>query len=203
MFNISGKIVTLVGIAFSTMLAVRYGKRAVAIVGFVFATIFMAAFILLPSNAIGATFLLEWARSLAYAPTIPLIWAMFADVADYAEWKTGRRITGVVFATILFALKTGLSLGGAIAGWLLSGYGYKANVAQTTEALLGIRMTISIYPAIFLGIVVVCLFSYKITKALNVQIQSELAQRRKEYASAGVSAPAGVLSSASPSTQKA
>ena len=62
---------------------------------------------LLPADAIGATFVLEWIRALCYAPTIPLIWAMFADVADYAEWKTGRRATGVIFATILFALKTG------------------------------------------------------------------------------------------------
>ncbi len=190
MFNISGKIVTVIGVACSTFLAVRFGKRAVAIVGFVFATIFMACFILLPPDAIGATFLLEWARSLAYAPTIPLIWAMFADVADFAEWKTGRRITGVVFATILFALKTGLSLGGAIAGWVLFGYGYKANAVQTEHALLGIRLTVSIFPAVFLGIVVVCLFGYKITKVLNVQIQNELAERRKEYVAATVPIPA-------------
>ena len=89
-------------------------------------------------------------RALSYAPTIPLIWAMFADVADYAEWKTGRRTTGVVFATILFALKTGLSLGGAIAGWLLSGYGYRPNATQTEHALMGIRLTASVYPALFL-----------------------------------------------------
>ena len=44
---------------------------------------------------------------MAYAPTIPLIWAIFADVADYSEWKTGRRFTGMVFATIGFALKSG------------------------------------------------------------------------------------------------
>ena len=178
MFNISGKIVTVIGVALSTFLSFRFGKRAVAIVGFSLATIFMAAFILLPKDAIGATFVLEWVRSLCYAPTIPLIWSMFADVADYAEWKTHRRITGVVFATILFALKTGLSLGGAIAGWLLSGYGYKANEQQTEHALLGIRMTISIYPAIFLTIVVGCLLFYTITKKLNIQIQDELAERR-------------------------
>src|SRR4030095_9765299 len=114
----------------------------------------LAAFILLPANAIAATYVLEWVRALSYAPTIPLIWAMFADVADYAEWTTGRRITGVVFATILFALKTGLSVGGALAGWLLSGYGYQANVIQSEEALLGIRLTASVYPALFLVIVV-------------------------------------------------
>ncbi|MEP6618396.1 MAG: MFS transporter [bacterium] len=182
LFNISSKIVTVVGVVSSVYLSMKFGKRAVAIVGFSLATILMAGFIMLPADAIGATFLLEWARALCYAPTIPLIWAMFADVADYAEWKTSRRTTGVIFATILFALKTGLSLGGAIAGWLLAGYGYKANVAQTPSALLGIRMTISIYPAIFLTIVVGCLFFYKITKKLNLQIQDELAERRRHSA---------------------
>jgi Na+/melibiose symporter-like transporter len=106
---------------------------------------------------------------------------MFADVVDYAEWKTGRRTTGVIYATILFGLKAGLSLGGAIAGWLLSGYGYRANAVQSPEALTGIRMTISVYPAIFFFIVLACLFCYKISKKLNIQIQDELAERRKQF----------------------
>jgi Na+/melibiose symporter-like transporter len=160
----------------------RYGKRAVALVGFSLATIFMAAFILLPAGSIEATYGLELVRALCYAPTIPLIWAMFADVADYAEWKTGRRTTGVIFATILFGLKTGLSLGGAIAGWLLAGYGYQPNAAQTPHSLLGIRLTVSVYPAIFLAIVVVCLVFYRITKSLNTQIAGDLIERRNDYA---------------------
>jgi Na+/melibiose symporter-like transporter len=109
---------------------------------------------------------------------------MFADVADYSEWKTGRRTTGVIFATILFGLKTGLSLGGFAAGWLLSGYGYKPNAAQAPEALQGIRMTISIYPAILFLIVIACLVCYKIGKRLNLQIQDELAERRRKFAEA-------------------
>jgi len=181
LFNMSSQFVTVVGVLFSTFLSIRFGKKAVALVGFSLTTIFMALFILLPADAIGTTFILEYVRALAYAPTIPLMWAMFADVVDYAEWKTGRRTTGVIYATILFGLKAGLSLGGAIAGWLLSAYGYKANAVQTPEALHGIRMTISIYPAIFLLIVVVCLFGYKINKKLNIQIQDELAERRKHF----------------------
>lgn len=190
LFNIASQAVTVLGVACSTWLAMKFGKRAVALAGFTTTTIFMAAFILLPSTSVGATYGLELIRALSYAPTIPLIWAMFADVADYAEWKTGRRTTGVVFATILFALKTGLSLGGAIAGWLLSGYGYRPNTAQTPHALEGIRLTVSVYPAIFLAIVVVCLVFYRITKSLNVQIASELAGRREGYS--GVAAGAGI-----------
>jgi Na+/melibiose symporter-like transporter len=189
LFNIASQFVTVIGVVCSTWLAMRFGKRAVAIAGFSTTTIFMAAFILLPATSVGAAYGLELVRALSYAPTIPLIWAMFADVADFAEWKTGRRTTGVVFATILFALKTGLSLGGALAGWLLSGYGYRPNTVQTPHALEGIRLTISVYPAVFLVIVVICLVFYKITKSLNIQIADDLARRREE--NAGVAPGAG------------
>lgn len=182
LFNISSQFVTLIGVLCATWLSIRFGKKAVVQLGFALTTLFMAAFIFLPADAIGATFALEYIRALSYAPTIPLLWAMFADVVDYAEWKTGRRTTGVIYATIIFALKVGLSLGGAIAGRLLELYGYQANVAQTAHALLGIRLTVSLYPAIFYVIIVICLFYYKIDKKLNIQIQDELAERRKAFA---------------------
>jgi GPH family glycoside/pentoside/hexuronide:cation symporter len=184
LLNMSSQFVTVVGVLCSTALSRRFGKKTVAIAGFSLTTAFMASFVLLPPEAIGTTFLMEYIRALTYAPTIPLIWAMFADVADYSEWKTGRRTTGVIFATILFGLKTGLSLGGFAAGWLLSGYGYKPNAVQTPEALQGIRMTISVYPAILFGIVIICLVCYKIGKRLNLQIQDELAERRTKFATA-------------------
>jgi len=87
----------------------------------------------------------------------------------------------VIYATIMFSLKAGLSLGGAIAGWLLSAYGYIPNVQQTTKALLGIRLTISVYPAIFYAIIISCLIFYQIGRKLNIQIQDELAERRKQF----------------------
>ena len=59
-------------------------------------------------------------RQLAYGFTIPLLWAMMADVADFSEWKNRRRATAIVFSGIVFALKAGLGFGGAIGGWLLS-----------------------------------------------------------------------------------
>ena len=180
-FNMSSQFVTVIGVLCATFLSTRFGKKLVVQVGFALTALFMAAFILLPADAIGATFALEYLRALSFAPTIPLLWAMFADVVDYAEWKTGRRTTGVIYATIMFGLKAGLSLGGALAGWVLSAYGYRANVAQTAQALLGIRLTVSVYPAIFFAIVVLTLFFYEIGKKLNIQIQDELAERRKKF----------------------
>lgn len=184
LFNMSSQFVTVIGVLCSTFLSMKFGKKAVAIAGFSVTTVFMALFALLPPESIGAIFVLEYARAVSYAPTIPLIWSMYADVVDYSEWKTGRRITGVIYATILFGLKTGLSLGGAMAGWLLSAFGYRANAVQSAGALRGIRLTISLFPTILFVIVVVCLAFYKIGRKLNLEIQDELAERRKKFAPA-------------------
>jgi Na+/melibiose symporter-like transporter len=185
LFNMSSQFVTVIGVLCSTYLSMKFGKKAVAIAGFSLTTIFMAMFALIPADAVGSIFLLEYVRALSYAPTIPLIWSMYADVVDYSEWKTGRRITGVIYATILFGLKFGLSLGGAMAGWLLSGFGYRANAVQTAESLTGIRLTISLFPTVLFAVVIVCLMTYKIGRKLNIQIQDELAERRKGFAPAG------------------
>ena len=182
LLNISSQFVTVIGVVFSTSLCARFGKKAVALAGFSITTVFMALFVLVPAQSVRTMFLLEWMRTLAYAPTIPLLWAMFADVADYSEWKTGRRTTGIVYATILFGLKTGLSLGGSAAGWLLSAFGYRANAVETSGALQGIRMTISIFPSILFLVVLACLIAYPVSKSLNLRIQDELAARRKAFA---------------------
>jgi Na+/melibiose symporter-like transporter len=181
LFNMSSQLVTVLGVLCSVYLSKRFGKKAVALAGFAATAVLMALFIVLPPDAVRTMFALEYLRCFCYGPTIPLIWAMFADVVDYAEWTTGRRTTGTIYATILFGLKGGLSLGGAMAGWLLSGYGYRANAAQSASALLGIRMTMSVYPALLLAIVVLCLVFYKIDKRLNLQIQDELAERRRAF----------------------
>jgi Na+/melibiose symporter-like transporter len=179
LWNMSGQFVLVIGVLFATYLSIKFGKKVVALTGFALTTIFMAGFIFLPPDNIRAIFVMVWLRSLVYAPTIPLLWAMFADVVDYAEWKTGRRTTGVIYATVLFALKLGLSLGVFLAGWLLSGYGYRPNVVQTEHALLGLRLTISLYPAILYCVIVGAMCFYSIGKKLNLQIQDELAERRK------------------------
>jgi len=106
---------------------------------------------------------------------------MMADVADYSEWKTGRRATAIVFSAIVFALKAGLGFGGAITGYVLTLYGYVPNVAQAPAALEGIRLTMSIFPAITFAICGVCLFFYVIDKKTEIAMTTELARRRLKY----------------------
>jgi Na+/melibiose symporter-like transporter len=108
-------------------------------------------------------------------------------VADHSEWLTGRRATGFMFAGILFVLKAGLSLGGALSAWIVDLYGYVPNVAQTETALLGIRLGASLYPALMLGLGIVCLVVYPIGKRLNLRIQEEFAERRLKLTGTAVS----------------
>jgi Na+/melibiose symporter-like transporter len=115
---------------------------------------------------------------IAYGPTIPVLWSMFADVADYSEWQNGRSVTGIVFATICFALKFGLSVGSFMLLQLLGWYGYVANAEQSSEALQGIRLTASLYPTIMFAACTLLLVVYKINKQMTLQIADDLATRR-------------------------
>jgi Na+/melibiose symporter-like transporter len=159
----------------------RYGKRNVFIGGLSASTVFCALFVFLPPNAITLMFTTEILRQFTYGFTIPLLWAMMADVADFSEWKNKRRATGIIFSAIVFGLKAGLGFGGAITGYMLSLYGYVPNVAQSSDALTGIRLTMSIFPAITFGICVVVLFFYRINKKIEIQITDELNERRKAF----------------------
>jgi Na+/melibiose symporter-like transporter len=181
LFNMSGQLVMIIGVLCSKWLSIKFSKKKVFLIGLFFTALFTTLFRFLPANAVGLTFLLNAFKSLSYGPTIPLLWAMMADVADYSEWKTRRRATGFVFAGIVFALKAGLGLGGAICGWFLALYGYIPNVVQNGSALMGIRMTASIFPAITFIIGFTALSLYGISKKLNLQIQDELAARRKDF----------------------
>jgi Na+/melibiose symporter-like transporter len=179
--NMIGTGVTMIVILLSPSLARKYGKKAVAVAGFGLASLGTFAFYLLPPTAIwgmvGVTVLI----AICYAPTIGLIWAIYADVVDYSEWKTGRRATGMVFATIGFALKLGLSLGSAAGLWILSGfYAYddpKAKILKP-ETLEGIRQLSSIYVGVLFAICTVLLIVYPINKRLTIQISDDLAERR-------------------------
>ena len=180
-FNVLGTTATIVGILFSKPLAVRFGKRNVFIGGLLGTVVFTAVFLFLPASAVTVIIGAEALRQFLYGFSIPLLWAMMADAADYSEWKNKRRATGMVFAAIVFALKAGLGFGGAITGYILSGYGYVPNAAQTSTALTGIRYTMSIFPAITFALCIVCLCFYSINKEREIQITAELAERRKRY----------------------
>jgi len=123
-----------------------------------------------------------------YGITIPILWAMIADVADFSEWKTMRRATAIIFSAMMVGLKAGLSIGSALVTWILGLYGYIAKesgiagqeIVQPHSVSEGARLLVSVYPAIPFLIGVGLLFFYIIDKKMEVKIEAELKARRAE-----------------------
>ncbi|MEO1021535.1 MAG: MFS transporter [Bacteroidota bacterium] len=112
---------------------------------------------------------------------LPLIWAMYADISDYSEWKTGRRATGLIFSSSSMSQKFGWTIGGAISGWLLAAFGFQANVEQTDEALLGIRLMLSIIAGVGALLSAAFMYFYKLDENTMYDIQNDLEQSRSEH----------------------
>lgn len=112
-------------------------------------------------------------------PLMPLTWSMYADTADYAEWKFGRRATGLIFSAATFSQKMGWTVGGAVAGWVLAAFQYVPNVEQRAYSLLGIKLMMSILPAIGSLLVCVAAAFYNLNEKYMETIEAELEERRK------------------------
>ena len=180
LFNAGGIIFMIVGIMFSKPLADRFGKRNIFGLFLFLSALSLVMFNFYAPDAIGAVFVTQIFHGFLYGVTIPLLWAMIADVADYSEWKNNRRATAIIFSAMIFGLKIGLSVGGALGAGLLAKYGYVAEVPdQTVATVSGIKMSVSIYPGLIFILGAGMLFWYEISKKMELTIENELEQRRK------------------------
>ena len=182
LFNAGGIIFMIIGIGLSKMLADQYGKRNVFGFFLFISTLFILVFYILSPESIGLIFGAQIFHGFFYGITIPLLWAMIADVADYSEWKNNRRATAIIFSAMMVGLKLGLSIGGALVAQILGNYGYEPNIAleQTESAILGTKMLVSIYPSIPFLLATGLLFFYVIDKNLEDKIEEDLSKRRKD-----------------------
>lgn len=183
LFNTVNSVVQLLGVLFlSGYLADRYGKKSTFVTCLTLTAMFTAMFYLPHEDDVLLIYVLGILKSLCYAPTIPLLWAMIADVADYMEYENHRRATGFCFSGIVFALKIGLGVGGALTGILLSGFGYQSGgvIVQSASATYGIRLVASLIPALLFLAGIIALLHYPISKYFNEHMQEVLAARRKK-----------------------
>jgi Na+/melibiose symporter-like transporter len=183
-FLMAGNVVQIVGILFSKPLSDRFGKKAVFLCGMGLSTVVTLLIVFVPPSSINMLFFLSMLWPLGWGPTVPLLWVMIADVADYSEWKHSRRATGFIYAGILFALKAGLGFGGALSAWLLAAYDYVPNAVQSPHALLGIRLCATVFSAVPFVIGLICLAMYPIGRELGAKVQRELAERRAAQSAA-------------------
>lgn len=180
LFNAGGIIFMIIGIGFSKPLADKYGKRNVFGWFLFISTLFILLFYFLKPTSIAFIFGAQILHGFFYGITIPLLWAMIADVADFSEWKNNRRATAIIFSAMMVGLKLGLTVGSSLVTQILSSYGYVANseLGQSSEAVLGTKLLVSVYPSIPFLMGVALLFFYEINKSMETQIELDLKQRR-------------------------
>jgi len=187
LFNGVGQIASLVGALLVSLVAKKFGKKKTFIVLFIIAITSTAAFYLMTAEQIGWIFILQFTGSITGGPLSVLLWAMYADTADYAEWKNKRRATGLVFSASTMSQKMGWAIGAYIALMLMSQVGFQPNQAQSPESLKSLIMLFSLIPA-GLGILSLCILSflYPLDEKHVEEIEAELRERRKESGDSAV-----------------
>lgn len=185
LFNAGGIIMMIIGITFSKKFADKYGKRDTFIASLFISTLFVLFFVFYPPKAVGIMFLSQILHGFFYGISTPLLWAMIADVADYSEWKNNRRATAIIFSAMMVGLKVGLSIGSSLVALIIGKYGYIStegteNVVQPETVAVGAKMLVSVFPSIPFFIACGLLLFYKINKKMEVQIEKDLAERRKQ-----------------------
>jgi glycoside/pentoside/hexuronide:cation symporter, GPH family len=182
-FLTSGSIGLVFGTACLGSIARKIDKKYYAAALSAITGVCFASFFFLPKDRYGLMLALNVIAQFAAGPTSALTWALYGDVADYGEWKFGRRSTGLVYSASLFAIKTGLLVGGFLLPLFLDQFGFVRNAAQTATALLGITLAFSLAPGLFALLKAGALLIYPLDQKRVDQIEQELDARRRSAVS--------------------
>lgn len=174
-----GQIANIAGVIIAAPLSNNIGKRSTYIGTMVIATIFSLIFFWLPKEELALIFIFQIIISICAGSIFPILWSMYADCADYSEYKTGNRATGLIFSSSSMSQKMGWAIGSALTGWLLAYYGFQANMEQSPETIQGIKMFMSFFPAAgtFLSVVFISLYPLGENKMKKI---SSILQHKRE-----------------------
>ena len=177
-FNTVGQISAFIGVFVVNWFAKVVGKKTAFVIFFIIAILSTASYYFLTPDQMGLIFLFQITGSMSGGPLSVLVWAMYADTADYGEWKRGRRTTGLVFSASTMSQKMGWAFGAFVALTLMSQVGFEPNQAQSPESLKGLLLLFSLIPAIFGVIAIALLGFYPLNEKRVARIGDELALRR-------------------------
>jgi GPH family glycoside/pentoside/hexuronide:cation symporter len=167
-----------VGASVTPLLTRLVDKKALMIVLRSTTAVLSSAFYFVPPDAVWLMFVLQAGMGLVLGPKSPLAFSMYADTADYNEWRTGRRATGLTFAAATFSQKLGTAVAVAVIGSVFTRLGYVANATQTAGSQAGIVWLMSFIPAAFAVLAVLVMCFYNLTGKQLAVIETELAARR-------------------------
>jgi GPH family glycoside/pentoside/hexuronide:cation symporter len=173
-------IALAIGAAITPLLTKYVDKKRLMVICMGTAGILCISFFFIPKDMIWLIFTMHFLVGLSLGPKSPLAFSMFADTADYTEWKTGRRATAITFAAATFAQKLGWALSSFIIGLVLTAVGYVANTEQTSSSQEGILIVISIIPGIIALCAAFIMRFYPLDNVLLAKVQSELKERKEK-----------------------
>jgi GPH family glycoside/pentoside/hexuronide:cation symporter len=178
LFNVIGTVALIVALPLSKPLAKRFGNKNVFIGSSLISGLFFMLIYVAGVNDLTTIYVFNIIAKMAYAPAVPLLWTMIADSADYGEWTTGRRATGLYFSAAVFAQKAGWGIGAAIAGWILAASSFVPNVVQNDTAITGIKLLVSVIPGILYMSCALFMIFYKIDSKTTTLMKTDLDARR-------------------------
>ena len=167
-------IAASVGAALTPVMTRFVDKKRLMIILMSLTTVFSCCFFFIPKDQIALMYGLQVAMGFVLGPKSPLAFSMYADTADYNEWRTGRRATALTFAAATFSQKLGTAVAVAVIGSIFTALGYVPNAVQSTGSQEGIVWLMSFIPAIFALLAVVCMFFYNLDGKRLAQVQAEL-----------------------------
>lgn len=138
MISVIGGIPMGIGIFAVWPLAKRFGKRNLTVAGFVLFALGSAICWLFPKNMV-IMLVGQFIKNIGGLPCSYVFMALFADVLDHMEWKTGFRSDGVamsIYNTISVAM-VGVCTG--IFNGMLAGSGYVAPYYDAAGELVAVQ----------------------------------------------------------------
>ena len=174
-----GQAANIIGVIVAAPVSNRIGKRNTYMWAMIVATVLSIIFYWFDKEDLVWMFVFQVLISICAGSIFPLLWSMYADCADYSELKTGNRATGLIFSSSSMSQKFGWAIGTAVTGWLLGFFGFQANAVQSEEAISGIKMFLSLLPAIGTVLSVIFISMYPLTEKKMKDITTALKHKRQ------------------------
>ena len=172
----------IIGVILAKPISKWVGKKKAFMYSILVSSLLSFAFYFVKPDQLAAIFGLNILIGVSAGVVLPLLWAMYADIADYSEWKNGSRSIGLIFSSSSMSQKFGWTLGGAITGWMLGFIGFEPNAEQTDSAITGIRLMISVFAGIAGILSALFAYLYQLDEGTMLKIQEELKGMRKKDA---------------------
>ncbi len=179
-FNFVGFLCFILGALSTKLFTARFSRRSLMIVLTLINGAGIAACYWVSPHNLPVLYVLNIIASFAAGPTPAIVWSLYADTADYGEWKFNRRATGLIFSATVFVQKVGLAIGSALIGWLLGYYGFVANAVQTPRVLHGINLLFSLLPGVFALLAGIATIFYPLDEPQVKTMERELAVRKSD-----------------------